>query len=226
MPLRRPARGLFPSRSPLGSFALGGLVGAAGAVATAAAPAAHAAGQAAGLAAFEDAPCFLELAQPASADEARGAADELEPRGRLAADAARLPRRYALAAMPIYEYRCPNGHLLEVFHGMNDPSPTSCEVCGASPLERVLHPVAVHYKGSGFYSTDYGRGGRKGGKDGRLDRVAARARRVGLGGGRLRGARQRAASGSSGGGSSGGDVLERLPPGHPSGRRRRAATRA
>jgi len=63
--------------------------------------------------------------------------------------------------MPIYEYRCPNGHLLEVFHGMNDPSPTSCEVCGASPLERVLHPVAVHYKGSGFYSTDYGRGGRK-----------------------------------------------------------------
>jgi putative FmdB family regulatory protein len=67
--------------------------------------------------------------------------------------------------MPIYEYRCPNGHLLEVFHGMNDPSPERCEVCGASPLERVLHPVAVHYKGSGFYSTDYGRGGRKGGKD-------------------------------------------------------------
>jgi putative FmdB family regulatory protein len=63
--------------------------------------------------------------------------------------------------MPIYEYRCPNGHLLEVFHGMNDPSPQRCEVCGAAPLERVLHPVAVHYKGSGFYSTDYGRGGRK-----------------------------------------------------------------
>jgi putative FmdB family regulatory protein len=61
--------------------------------------------------------------------------------------------------MPIYEYRCPNGHLLEVFHGMNDPSPTRCEVCGASPLERVMHPVAVHYKGSGFYSTDYGKGG-------------------------------------------------------------------
>jgi putative FmdB family regulatory protein len=69
--------------------------------------------------------------------------------------------------MPLYEYRCPNGHLLEVFHGMNEPSPERCEVCGASPLERVLHPVAVHYKGSGFYSTDYGRGGRKGGKDGK-----------------------------------------------------------
>jgi putative FmdB family regulatory protein len=66
--------------------------------------------------------------------------------------------------MPFYEYKCRNGHLLEVFHGMNEPGPRICEVCGASPLERVLHPVAVHYKGSGFYSTDYGRG-RKGSKD-------------------------------------------------------------
>ena len=67
--------------------------------------------------------------------------------------------------MPIYEYKCPNGHLLEVFHGMSEPGPAKCDVCGASPLERVLHPVAVHYKGSGFYSTDYGRGGRKASKD-------------------------------------------------------------
>jgi len=66
--------------------------------------------------------------------------------------------------MPIYEYKCPNGHLLEVFHGMSEPGPANCDVCGASPLERVLHPVAVHYKGSGFYSTDYGRG-RKASKD-------------------------------------------------------------
>ncbi len=64
--------------------------------------------------------------------------------------------------MPIYEYKCPNGHLFEVFHGMNEPGPASCEVCGASPLVKVLFPVAVHYKGSGFYSTDYGRGKRKG----------------------------------------------------------------
>ena len=63
--------------------------------------------------------------------------------------------------MPIYEYKCPNGHLLEVFHGMMEPSPERCEVCGAEPLVRVLHPVAVHYKGSGFYSTDYGKGSRK-----------------------------------------------------------------
>ena len=63
--------------------------------------------------------------------------------------------------MPIYEYKCPNGHLFEVFHGMTEPAPEACEVCGAAPLERVLHPVAVHFKGSGFYSTDYGRGAAK-----------------------------------------------------------------
>jgi putative FmdB family regulatory protein len=68
--------------------------------------------------------------------------------------------------MPIYEYKCPNGHLFEVFHGMTEPGPEQCEVCGASPLQRVLHPVAVHYKGSGFYSTDYGRKGKKPVKEG------------------------------------------------------------
>ena len=56
--------------------------------------------------------------------------------------------------MPIYEYRCPNGHTFELFQRMTDPQPETCEVCGASPVERVLYPVAVHYKGSGFYSTD------------------------------------------------------------------------
>ena len=66
--------------------------------------------------------------------------------------------------MPLYEYKCPNGHLFEVMHGMTEPTPETCPTCGASPLVRVLHPVAVHYKGSGFYSTDYGRG-RKASKD-------------------------------------------------------------
>ncbi|HEY8645688.1 MAG TPA: zinc ribbon domain-containing protein [Gaiellaceae bacterium] len=68
--------------------------------------------------------------------------------------------------MPIYEYKCPSGHLFEVFHGMTEPAPEVCEVCGASPLQTVLHPVAVHYKGSGFYSTDYGRKGKKPVKEG------------------------------------------------------------
>lgn len=63
--------------------------------------------------------------------------------------------------MPIYEYRCPNGHLFELFQRIGDPQPEVCEVCGEGPVERVLYPVAVHFKGSGFYSTDYGRGGRK-----------------------------------------------------------------
>jgi len=59
--------------------------------------------------------------------------------------------------MPIYEYRCPNGHTFEVFQRMSDPAVTACEVCGSSPVEKLLFPVAVHFKGSGFYSTDYGR---------------------------------------------------------------------
>ena len=63
--------------------------------------------------------------------------------------------------MPLYEYRCPNGHTFEVIHRMADPGPSTCEVCGASPVEKVLYPAAIHFKGSGFYSTDYGRGGRR-----------------------------------------------------------------
>jgi putative FmdB family regulatory protein len=68
--------------------------------------------------------------------------------------------------VPIYEYKCPNGHLFEVIHGMSEPGPSVCEVCGEGPLQRVLHPVAVHYKGSGFYSTDYGRKSKSGAKEG------------------------------------------------------------
>ena len=67
--------------------------------------------------------------------------------------------------MPIYEYRCPNGHVFELFQRMTDPPPPRCEVCSAGPLERVLYPVAVHFKGSGFYSTDYGKGSRKPSRD-------------------------------------------------------------
>jgi putative FmdB family regulatory protein len=63
--------------------------------------------------------------------------------------------------MPTYEYRCPQGHLFELFQRMDDPPPTECGVCGASPVDRVFHPVPVFFKGSGFYSTDYGRGKRK-----------------------------------------------------------------
>ncbi|HET9119506.1 MAG TPA: FmdB family zinc ribbon protein [Solirubrobacterales bacterium] len=63
--------------------------------------------------------------------------------------------------MPIYEYRCSNGHTFEVIQRMSDEPIAECEVCGA-PVERVFHPVAVHFKGSGFYNTDYGKGKKKG----------------------------------------------------------------
>lgn len=41
---------------------------------------------------------------------------------------------------------------------MTAPAPEKCDECGASPVELVLYPVAIHYKGSGFYTTDYGKG--------------------------------------------------------------------
>jgi len=62
--------------------------------------------------------------------------------------------------VPIYEYRCSNGHEFEVVQKMIDDPVTVCETCGA-PVERVFSPVAVHYKGSGFYTTDYARKGQK-----------------------------------------------------------------
>jgi putative FmdB family regulatory protein len=82
--------------------------------------------------------------------------------------------------VPIYEYRCPNGHTFERFQSMTAAAPEKCDVCGAAPLELVLYPIAIHYKGSGFYSTDYGKKGAAAKKDG-------------------------GDSGSSGGDSSGGD---------------------
>jgi putative FmdB family regulatory protein len=58
--------------------------------------------------------------------------------------------------VPIYEYRCPNGHTFELFQKMSDAPADTCVTCGAGPVEKILFPVAVHFKGSGFYSTDYG----------------------------------------------------------------------
>jgi putative FmdB family regulatory protein len=63
--------------------------------------------------------------------------------------------------VPIYEYRCPDGHEFELLQRMGDPPPDACDVCGASPVERVFRPVPIFFKGSGFYSTDYGRKKRK-----------------------------------------------------------------
>jgi putative FmdB family regulatory protein len=57
--------------------------------------------------------------------------------------------------MPIYEYRCTKGHVFDTMQRFSDDALSKCEVCGA-PAQRVMHAPAVHFKGSGFYNTDYG----------------------------------------------------------------------
>jgi putative FmdB family regulatory protein len=66
--------------------------------------------------------------------------------------------------MPIYEYRCERGHTFEVIQRMTDDPLTACSSCEA-PVQRVFHPVAVHFKGSGFYNTDYGKQKKGAGSD-------------------------------------------------------------
>jgi putative FmdB family regulatory protein len=65
--------------------------------------------------------------------------------------------------VPIYEYKCDNGHVFDVMQKMAEEPLTACVECGA-PAYRVLTAPAVHFKGSGFYNTDYGK--RKGGGNG------------------------------------------------------------
>jgi putative FmdB family regulatory protein len=65
--------------------------------------------------------------------------------------------------VPIYEYKCENGHVFDVIQKMTDEALSECQECGA-PAQRVLHSPAVHFKGSGFYNTDYGK--KKGGGNG------------------------------------------------------------
>ena len=74
--------------------------------------------------------------------------------------------------MPIYEYKCDNGHTFEVMQRMTDDPLTECTQCGA-PVQRVFHPVAIHFKGSGFYNTDYGK--RKRGASAKEDGAAPKS---------------------------------------------------
>jgi len=60
--------------------------------------------------------------------------------------------------MPLYEYACEKcGKTFEVMQKMVDPSLTVHEDCGGK-LERLLSAPALHFKGSGFYITDYAKG--------------------------------------------------------------------
>jgi putative FmdB family regulatory protein len=59
------------------------------------------------------------------------------------------------ASMPIYEYRRPDGSTFEILQAFTD-EPLSQDPKTGAPVERVLHAPAVHFKGKGFYNTDYG----------------------------------------------------------------------
>lgn len=62
--------------------------------------------------------------------------------------------------MPTYEYRCPNcGNEFDKFQRMSDPPVAECPQCGASAERRISGGAGLVFKGSGFYITDYARGG-------------------------------------------------------------------
>jgi putative FmdB family regulatory protein len=64
--------------------------------------------------------------------------------------------------MPLYEYECPScGTRFERIQKFSDPPEASCPNCQA-PAQRQLSPPAIQFKGSGWYVTDYGRGGQAG----------------------------------------------------------------
>jgi putative FmdB family regulatory protein len=63
--------------------------------------------------------------------------------------------------MPIYEYKCEKGHVFDVIQKFSDEPLTECQECGA-PASRVLTAPAIHFKGSGFHNTDYGKGKKAG----------------------------------------------------------------
>jgi putative FmdB family regulatory protein len=91
--------------------------------------------------------------------------------------------------MPVYEYRCENGHTFEVLQRMSDDPVAKCQECGAT-VQRVFHPVAVHFKGSGFYTTDYGKKKAPAGAD-------SGAKKDSDGGGSKEGEKSKSDSGSS-----------------------------
>lgn len=84
--------------------------------------------------------------------------------------------------MPLYEFRCPNGHDFEKFYRSigTSSSEAECPVCGAV-AQRVMSAAGLVFKGSGFYITDYGKDGKKAEREaataekGKADAAAAKA---------------------------------------------------
>ncbi len=62
--------------------------------------------------------------------------------------------------MPTYEYRCPDGHEFELFQKMTDKPRAKCPVCGKPATRQISGGAGLHFKGSGFYITDYGKDGK------------------------------------------------------------------
>jgi len=84
--------------------------------------------------------------------------------------------------MPLYEFRCPNGHDFEKFYRSigTSSSEAECPVCGAV-AQRLMSAAGLVFKGSGFYITDYGKDGKKAEREaataqkGKADAAAAKA---------------------------------------------------
>ena len=102
--------------------------------------------------------------------------------------------------MPIYEYKCENGHVFDVIQRMSDDALTECQECGA-PAVRVLHPVAVHFKGSGFYNTDYGKKKTGAAANGGSSEGSGESKGSGEGGGDSKGSESKSSDSKSSGDS-------------------------
>ena len=64
--------------------------------------------------------------------------------------------------MPTYEYKCPKGHLFEkTFSRITSQRHAKCPICGKRAQRLISGGAGVHFKGSGFYATDYKRAGEK-----------------------------------------------------------------
>jgi putative FmdB family regulatory protein len=62
--------------------------------------------------------------------------------------------------MPLYEYECTQcGHRFELIQRFADPLADTCASCGKVPVHKLLSAPAVHFKGTGWYVTDYAKKG-------------------------------------------------------------------
>jgi len=63
--------------------------------------------------------------------------------------------------MPTYEYECKScSHTFEVFQSMSDAPLKDCPECGKEIRRLIFGGTGVIFKGSGFYVTDKGKGGK------------------------------------------------------------------